>query len=115
MPIFDMECQECNTVFEFLKVKSDDFPICPKCGCYGPTCKKIFSMMPNIRMNSDDILHNLPDPSPPLEELRGKGTEGYKDKPEASSNLGKYKRRKDKYGNTIWEEKKKIIFDMGGK
>jgi len=64
-------------------------------------------------MNPDTVKHELPDPIPPLEELRGKGTEGYKDKPE--TDLRDMTSKKDKYGNRIWREKKKNIFDMGAK
>lgn len=70
-------------------------------------------MTPNVRMNAESVLKSMPDPSPPLEELRGRGSEGYKDKPEASSNLKDYKRSKDKQGNIIWTEKKKVVIDMG--
>jgi len=55
--------------------------------------------------------HELPDPTPPLEELRGKGRQGYKDKPYADPNLNNYTRRKDKYGNIEWREKKRTYFD----
>lgn len=65
-------------------------------------------------MDADTVKHNMPDPCPPLEELRGKavpGSEsGLRDKPEASTNLGKYNRKKDKRGNTYWIPKKTKYF-----
>jgi hypothetical protein len=66
-------------------------------------------------MDSDSIKKSVPDPSPPLEELRGKGTEGYKDKPYADPQLKNYKRKRDKYGNVEWTEKTRQHFDMGKK
>lgn len=32
MPIFDVKCGKCDTVFEFFKVKTFEIPICPECG-----------------------------------------------------------------------------------
>lgn len=113
MPIFDYHCPDCGNEWENIEVCSSHTPEeCPKCS--SKQFYKIFNMIPNIRMNADVMKHELPDPSPPLEELRDKGTPGYKDKPEASRKLSDYTRRKDKQGNTIWEEKKKMVFDMGG-
>ncbi len=70
--------------------------------------------MPHIRMDPDVVKHNLPDPSPPLEELRGKNkpgtTGGFQDKPYADTNLRNYTRTKDKHGNTIWREKRRQYF-----
>jgi len=107
MPIFDLRCKDCEHVFEYFFVRSDDFPTCPKCG--GQYFEKLISC-PHIRMDSDQILKSLPDPSPPLEELRGKGSEGYKDKPYADPQLKNYVRKKDKYGNSNWEEKRRQYF-----
>lgn len=111
MPLFDIECDACGKIFEYLQITSQDVPICPK--CQSCSVHKIFSSAFHIRTDPDTMKHNLPDPSPPLEELRSKGTEGYKDKPYASTQLKDYTRRKDKLGNTIWTEKKRQYFDMG--
>jgi hypothetical protein len=70
-------------------------------------------------MDSDSVLRSVPDPNPPLEELRGKNRPdcegGYADKPYADTNLNSYDRTKDKYGNSIWREKRRTYFDQGGK
>jgi len=111
MPIYDVECQNCNEVTEFIKVRSFDTPICKKCG--SRDVKVIVSLF-HYRNDPDSVKHNLPDPYPPLEELRGKqkpGCEGgFSDKPYADTNLGNYERKKDKYGNTIWIEKRRTYF-----
>ncbi len=68
-------------------------------------------------MDSDVILKSMPDPSPPLEELRGKSKThkggGFTDKPYADTQLKNYDRHKDKNGNWIWTEKKRLHVDMG--
>jgi putative FmdB family regulatory protein len=114
MPLFDIECQKCQKIFEFLFIKTDDVAKCPFCG--SDNVKRLIGL-PHIRMNPDGILTSVPDPSPPLEELRGKtrqGCEGgYADKPETETQLKNYKRKKDKYGNTLWEEKRKQYIDLG--
>lgn len=114
MPIFDMQCKKCKKVFEFLQIQSGDWPTCPKCGSKN-AFRKLFSMMPAIRMDSDTILKSLPDPVPPLEELRGRARpdseSGLRDKPEAK--LSDYKRKKDKLGNTMWFPKERMTIDMG--
>jgi hypothetical protein len=65
-----------------------------------------------IRMDGKVALQTLPDPHPPLHELRGKnrpGCEGgYNDLPE----VGTMKRVKTEDGNWEWKEVKKQIFDM---
>jgi putative FmdB family regulatory protein len=114
-PIFDYECDKCKEIWESVEVWPSHAPKkCPKC-----KSKKFTKILgtPNIRTDSDGILHSIPDPCPPLEELRGKGTHGYADKPEASTKLSDYTRKKDKFGNTIWLEKKRQYYDMkkGGK
>jgi putative FmdB family regulatory protein len=108
IPIFDYECGKCGNVWENVEVWASHAPKkCPKCKSKKFT--KVFnSTKQQIRMNSDDILHNLPDARPPLEELRGKGTEGYKDKPEAD--IRKMTYSKDKYGNKLWRDKKISYF-----
>ncbi len=108
MPLFDFYCAECNTTFEFLIVRSEEIPICPK--CKSPNVRKAFTSNFQIRMDADSILKSMPDPQPPLEELRGKGSLGYADKPEVSRNLKDYVREKDKYGNTLWRERRRIYF-----
>jgi len=112
MPLFDLECCSCGHIFEYLFIRSDDYAHCPECD--GGTFNKLFTMLPHARMDSDSILKSLPDPTPPLEELRGCREGALADKPYASSNLRDYVRKKDKHGNNIWIEKdrseKKTIF-----
>lgn len=110
-PIFDYQCAECKHRWENIEVWSyHKATKCPKCGC--ESIAKIIGT-PIVRSDPDTVKHSLPDPQPPLEELRGKGTEGYKDKPYASTYLKDYTRRKDKEGNTIWEEKHRQYIDLG--
>jgi putative FmdB family regulatory protein len=110
MPIFDYECDDCHTVFENVEVWSTHKATkCKVCG--SPNIHRIITSF-LYREHSDVVRHNLPDPIPPLEEYRGR-VPGLKDKPYASRDLKDYVRRKDKYGNTIWEEKRKMVFDMG--
>ena len=113
IPIYDYQCKECGEVFENIEVwKSHAVIECPE--CKSSSLERLIGT-PNIRMDSDSIKHNLPDASPPLEELRGKGTEGYKDKPYASTYLKDYTRHKDKRGNIEWREKRRQYIDMGRK
>lgn len=117
MPIFDYECQECKHQWESVEVWKSHAPKeCPR--CKSKSFEKVLgSNLPQVRMDPDTVLRSLPDPIPPLEELRGKvkkGCEGgYEDKPYASTTLKDYVRRKDKYGNTIWEEKRRSYFGKG--
>jgi len=110
MPIFDYSCKKCGNVWENIEVWESHAPKkCPK--CKSKRFAKVFSYVKQqVRTNADVMKHNLPDPAPPLEELRGKGNEGYKDKPYADTNLHNYTTRKDKHGNTIWEEKRRTYF-----
>jgi len=111
MPIFDIECESCGEVWEFLQVKSDDFPVCPKCN--SSSVKKIFTTF-NVRMDATVMKHELPDPTPPLTEAKPcEGSEtGLRDLPR--SELKDYTRTKDKYGNNIWKEKRRTYFGAGG-
>lgn len=114
MPIFDYSCSDCGNVWESVETNSNHAPTkCPK--CESTNFAKCFSSLgrQQIRMDSDAVKHNLPDPAPPLEELRGKGSEGYKDKPYADTNLNNYTRSRDKHGNTLWKEKRKTYFHPG--
>jgi putative FmdB family regulatory protein len=113
MPIWDYECKDCGHIWENIETRSFDTPkICPACGM--GNFVKLITTKTEVRMDSDTILRSLPDPVPPLEELRGKtkrGCEGgYVDKPYASTNLKDYIRTRDKYGNAIWKEKRKSYF-----
>ena len=111
MPMYDYRCKDCGEVFESIEVwKSHAAKECKK--CQSPNIERCIGT-PHIRMDSDPVLHSIPDPTPPLDELRGKGTHGYKDKPHVD--IKNYTRRKDKYGNSIWEEKHKQYFDQGRK
>lgn len=116
IPIYDYECADCKEVFESVEIWESHRPKeCTACG--SPNISRIFSGKVSVRMDADVMKHNLPDPVPPLEELRGKnqpGCEGgFQDKPEASTNLNNYTRSHDKYGNTIWKEKERMTFDFG--
>jgi len=93
MPIYEYECKTCGSKFEFLKIRSDEE--CTECKvCESTEIQKIISVS-NFRMNSDDILKSLPDPTPPLEELRDCRPGALADKPHMSSELKDYVRRKD--------------------
>lgn len=108
MPIFDYHCKSCDKTFENIEVWSNHRAT--KCRfCDSKDIERVISTS-YVQMNSDAILHNPPDPIPPLEELRGKGTEGFKDKPHADTQLKNYVRRKDKNGNWIWTEKHRQYF-----
>ncbi len=110
MPIFDLECSDCGYVFEFLFIRTDEFPTCSRCG--SRYFNKLVSC-PHIRMDSD-ALKSLPDPTPPLTELVGKtkpGCEGgFKEKGNDEQQLKNFDRKKDKYGNTIWNEKRRQYY-----
>lgn len=114
MPLFDICCDACGEEWEHLQIRSDDFPVCPK--CQSSKVHKLFTTF-KIRMDAAVMKHELPDPCPPLEELRGKQREGceggYADKPYADTQLKNYDRTRDKQGNIIWTEKKRQYFDCG--
>lgn len=65
-------------------------------------------------MDADVMKHEMPDPQPPLTELKPKkGSEsGLTDLPRTE--LKDYVRTKDKYGNNIWKEKRRTYFGAGG-
>ena len=115
MPLFDLECNECTNVWEFLQIRSDDLPVCPKCKTMN--VKKIFSMMPHVRMDADSIFKSLPDPVPPLQELIGKqreGTEGgFQELKNEQRQLKDYTKRKDSQGNNVWLPKERVHIDLG--
>ena len=111
MPIYNYHCKECKTEWENIEVwKSHKATECPQCN--SSNIERILGA-PHIRMDPNDAKRNLPDASPPLEELRGKGIQGYKDKPHADTNLHSYTRRRDKQGNVEWHEKRRQYIDMG--
>ena len=117
MPIWDYECCDCGYTFENIEVWSHHRAT--KCRqCASTNIVRVIGTC-QVRMDADLAIKSVPDPVPPLEELRGKSkTEkdgGYTDKPYADTNLNNYTRRKNKYGNWIWTEKKKQVFDMGRK
>jgi len=117
MPIFNYLCTDCNDNFEVLVMtQQTGFEEPTKC----PTCKstninKMISAPAVISMDGKNVLRNLPDPHPPLQELRGKNkpgcTGGYEDLPEFKPT----ERVKTKSGNTEWREKKKQFHDLGKK
>jgi len=115
MPIFDYECENCKTVFEYLWIKSDDSPICSKCN--SSNVHKIFTSKFHVRMDADVMKHELPDPSPPLRELVGKTRPGckggFKELENDHRELKEYNRTKDKQGNNIWLPKERSYIDMG--
>ena len=114
MPIFDLDCCNCRTIFEFLQIRSDEAPICPVCG--GSKTKKLISTF-HYRDNPDVVKHELPEPVPPLRELIGKQKPncegGYRELANEQRQLKEYRRRKDKQGNTEWIPVEKSHFDMG--
>lgn len=115
MPIFDYECLDCGKTFEVVVIsRQSQFQESSSCQfCNSANIKKIISKSPTIRYDGRVALQTLPDPSPPLQELRGKnrpGCEGgFQDLPE----VGKMERRRRPDGNWEWYEVKKQYFDMG--
>jgi putative FmdB family regulatory protein len=115
MPVYDYECLGCGECFEAVVMPSQS-NMQPPTNC--PTCKSeiIERRMgcPSIRMGGRRALRSVPDPHPPLQELRGKnqpGCEGgFADLPEFNPN--KSTQTKD---GVEWSEKKKQIIDMGKK
>jgi putative FmdB family regulatory protein len=113
MPIFDYECT-CGHVWENVEVWPSHAPKkCPK--CKSKKFAKVFSSIKQqVRMGS---LAETPDPSPPLTELTPQqGSEsGLADLPRTE--LKDYTRTKDKYGNSVWQEKRRSYFhkDMGSR
>lgn len=88
MPIFQYECSKCGKSFEYLKLNwsSDKDLKCPSCGDVHPNkiiCGTTF------RMEGKRAMRSLPDPIPPLQELRGKGDPGFSDLPEYKPTLKK--------------------------
>ncbi len=117
MPIYDYLCKDCGGIFESIEVwKKHRAKNCKYCG--SKRIKKIIGTF-HVCTDPDSILRSIPDPSPPLEELRGRNKPGcdggYADKPYADPQLKNYTRRRDKQGNTIWEEKRKQYIDLGRK
>ena len=116
MPIFDICCDACGEIFEYLQITSQDVPICPK--CQSCSIHKIFSTF-HYRADSDTVKRSLPDPQVPLRELIGKNKPncegGYKELENDRRELKDYIRTKDKNGNNIWLPKERKYFDMGKK
>lgn len=115
MPLWDYECEKCGNVWEtFVWPSGMGTPKkCPKCKST-KLVKCFSSIKQQIRMDSDTILRSVPDPTPPLTELKPqKGSEsGLQDLPRTE--LKDYVRTKDKYGNAVWKEKRRTYFGAGG-
>lgn len=117
IPIYDYRCKDCTFEFENIEVASHHKATsCKACG--SPNIERIIGLG-IIRMDSDMVKHNLPDPVPPLRELVGKnkpGTEGgYKELANDKKELKEYKRTKDKYGNSVWLPKERKYFTNSSK
>lgn len=41
MPVFQLKCLSCGEEFEFMQVRSDDDPFCPKCEATGDRLKRM--------------------------------------------------------------------------
>jgi len=114
MPIFDYKCDKCDHTWENVEVWAIHAPgECPKCGST-ELCKIFTTIKHEIRMDAEAVKHELPDPTPPLTELTPQkdSESGLKDLPRTE--LKDYVRRKDKYGNAIWKEKRRTYFGAGG-
>jgi putative FmdB family regulatory protein len=119
MPIFLYKCLDCEYEFEKIVIDSQagfsEPDQCPE--CRSNIIEKMVTAPAQIRMDGKAGLRSVPDPKPPLQELRGKnksGCEGgYADLPEFKPT----ERKKTKGGNWEWSEKKKQYIDMkrGGK
>ena len=119
MPIFQYACLECNHGFEVLVMTQqtgfEEPTTCPS--CHSKTIEKLISAPAIISMDGKNVLRNLPDPHPPLQELKEKGAKegcegGYSDLEEWTKPVRK---GKDKFGNTLWGDQKKQYFDLGKK
>ena len=111
MPIFDYSCSKCGTVWENVEVWPSHAPkACPK--CKSKKFSKVFSSVAGQTMRMGR-LQSLPDPTPPLTELKpGEGSEsGMKDL--QRTELKDYIRTRDKYGNAVWKEKRRTYFHPG--
>jgi putative FmdB family regulatory protein len=110
MPIFDYSCEKCGHYWENIEVWESHKPaVCPK--CQTKEIKKIFtSSKQEIRIGK---IETTPDPQPPLTELKPRdGSEsGMTDLPRTE--LKDYIRSKDKYGNSVWKEKRRTYFHPG--
>jgi putative FmdB family regulatory protein len=115
MPIYEYRCEDCEKEFESVEIwESHKATECKF--CKSPNIKRIIATNTQVRMDADVMKHNLPDPSPPLEELRGKNkpgcTGGYEDKPYAEPDINKWDMTHDKYGNRVFKEKRRAYFDQ---
>jgi putative FmdB family regulatory protein len=110
MAIFDYSCEECGNFWESIEIWESHKPTaCPK--CQSKKFKKVFtSTKQTIRMGK---IESTPDPTPPLTELTPQaGSEtGMKDLPQ--TDIKDYTRTKDKYGNSVWREKRRSYFHPG--
>ncbi len=113
MPIYDYLCKDCSEVFESIEVCSQHrAKECPT--CKSSSIKRIISNSIHVRMDSEVMRHELPDPVPPLRELIGKNKPGYvggyKELEGDQRKLSEYTRTRDKQGNSIWLPKRRTYF-----
>jgi len=114
-PVFDYHCCGCDEYFEAIVMPTQsnmqEPTNCPN--CRSEVIERVISA-PSIRMGGKAALRSVPDPHPPLQNLRGKnqpGCEGgFEDLPEFNPT----ERVKTAEGEE-WREKKKQIFDLGAK
>lgn len=117
MPIFNYRCLECKYEWEQITMLSQsNFPEPYNCpNCKSIIIEKVISAPAFISMEGKRALRETPDPSPPLQNLRGKNKPncegGFRDLEEFKPT----ERKKDKDGNWIWSEKKRQYIDMGKK
>lgn len=118
MPIFNYECKLCEHQWEVLVISQqtgfEEPTECPV--CQDKEIVKVISAPAVISMGGKAALRTVPDPHPPLQELKAKGPKegcegGYADLPEFKPT----ERVKTKEGNWEWREKKRQFHDLGKK
>ena len=119
MPIFLYKCLKCDYEFEKIVITSQTgFAEADQCpNCKSNIIEKLITAPCLVKTDGRAGLRTVPDPTPPLQKLKEKGAKegcegGYSDLEEWTKPIRK---GKDKYGNTLWADKKKQYIDMGKK
>ena len=116
MPIFNYRCLDCSYAFEKIVIYSQsnmgEADQCPE--CKSNIIEKLISAPAQIRMDGRKGLRTVPDPKPPLQSLKEKGSRrgcegGYSDLEEWNKPV----RKRGKDGNWYWADKKNQYFDTG--
>ncbi len=117
MPIYEYHCDTCECNFESIVIpRQSGFTEPTNCPhCQSEVIRKNITAPAIISMDGKAVLQSLPDPKPPLQELRGKNRPfcegGYKDLPDP----GKLEGKKNKDGHWNWTEKRTQVHDLSKK